>query len=131
MVEKNLLKMVLIPPVQFLSLEIFTFYNFLNGKWQAGGRFNTHTPVAQKVADEVVFRRFQSEEVEFFLNRTSLTPPSSDFCCASFGKYQFKPFQLSFFSGFLYQDLFWVSWFYSFFERMRLKRKKMMFSHSL
>ena len=32
-------------------------------------------PVAQKIADEVVFRRFQGEEVEFFLNRTSLTPP--------------------------------------------------------
>ena len=30
-------------------------------------------PVAQKVADEVVFRRFQGEQVEFFLNRISLT----------------------------------------------------------
>ena len=28
--------------------------------------FNPHTPVAQKVADEVVFRRFQGEGVEFF-----------------------------------------------------------------
>ena len=36
---------------------------------------NPHTPVAQKVADERVFRRFQGEGVEFFLNRTSLTPP--------------------------------------------------------
>ena len=27
--------------------------------------FNPHTPVAQKVADEVVFRRFQGEGVEF------------------------------------------------------------------
>ena len=33
---------------------------------------NPHTPVAQKDADEVVFRRFQGEGVEFFLNRTSL-----------------------------------------------------------
>ena len=40
-------------------------------------RVNPHTPVMQKVADEVVFRRFQGEGVEFFLNRTSLTP--SDF----------------------------------------------------
>ena len=32
-------------------------------------------PVAQKIADEVIFRRFQGERVEFFLNRTSLTPP--------------------------------------------------------
>ena len=29
---------------------------------------NPHTPVAQKVADEVVFRRFQGEKVEFFFN---------------------------------------------------------------
>ena len=27
---------------------------------------NPHTPVAQKVVDEVVFRRFQGEGVEFF-----------------------------------------------------------------
>ena len=35
---------------------------------------NPQEPVAQKTADEVVFRRFQGEGVEFFLNRTSLTP---------------------------------------------------------
>ena len=29
--------------------------------------FNPHTPVAQKVADELVFRRFQGEGVEFVL----------------------------------------------------------------
>ena len=34
-----------------------------------------HMPVAQKVADELVFRRLQGEGVEFVLNRTSLTPP--------------------------------------------------------
>ena len=34
--------------------------------------------VAQKVPDEVVFRRFQSEGVEFFLNRSSLTPQIFD-----------------------------------------------------
>ena len=37
--------------------------------------FNPQAPVAQKNADVVVFRRFQGEGVEFFLNRTSLTPP--------------------------------------------------------
>ena len=66
--------------------------------------FNPHTPVAQKVAYEVVFRRFQGEGVEFFLNRTSLTP--SNFGCASFGKYQLKPSQLSFFSGFYTKIMF-------------------------
>ena len=38
---------------------------------------NPHTPVAQKVVDKVVFRRFQGEGVKFFLNRTSLTPSDS------------------------------------------------------
>ena len=28
--------------------------------------FNPHTPVAQRVADKVIIRRFQGEEVEFF-----------------------------------------------------------------
>ena len=27
---------------------------------------NPHTPVAQEIADEVLFRRFQGEGVEFF-----------------------------------------------------------------
>ena len=36
--------------------------------------FNPHAPVTQKIADEMVFRRFQGEGVEFLLNRTSLTP---------------------------------------------------------
>ena len=30
---------------------------------------NLHTPVAQKVVDEVIFRGFQGEGVEFFKNR--------------------------------------------------------------
>ena len=34
---------------------------------------NPKAPVAQKIADEVDFRRFQGEGVEFFFNRTSLT----------------------------------------------------------
>ena len=37
---------------------------------------NPQAPVAQIIADEVVFRHFQGEGVEFFY-RTSLTP--SDF----------------------------------------------------
>ena len=52
----------------------------------------------------MVFRR--SKVKESFFNLPSLTPPTplTDFWCASLGKYQFKPFQLSFFSGFPYQD---------------------------
>ena len=45
-------------------------------------------------------------------------------------KYQFKPFQILFFSGFYIKIMFWVRWFYSLFERMRLKRKRTMFIHT-
>ena len=38
------------------------------------GQVNPQTPVAQKIADEVVFRRSKVKESSFFLNRTSLTP---------------------------------------------------------
>ena len=55
-------------------------------------RDNPYTPVAQKLADEIVFRRSQDEGVEFFL--IGPHEPFSDFCRASFGKYQFKPFNL-------------------------------------
>ena len=37
-------------------------------------RYNPHTSVTLKVADKVVFRRFQGKGLEFFFNRTSLTP---------------------------------------------------------
>ena len=36
-------------------------------------KINPQVPVAQKTADEVVYRRFQGEGVEFFFNRSSLT----------------------------------------------------------
>ena len=56
---------------------------------------------------------------------TDLTDPTSDFWCASFGKYQFVPFQLSFNSRFYINIIFWLRWFYSLFEQLRLKRKKL------
>ena len=37
-------------------------------------KFNPHMPVSQEVSDEVVFRRFQGEGVEFFL-KLDLTDP--------------------------------------------------------
>ena len=40
---------------------------------------NPHTPVAQKIADEMVFDVSKVKESSFFLIRTSLTPPPSDF----------------------------------------------------
>ena len=50
-----------------LTLDNFLFKNITK-------YFNPQAPVTQKVVDEVVFRRFQGEGVEFFFNRTSLTP---------------------------------------------------------
>ena len=41
-----------------------------------------------------------------------------------------KPFKISFFSGFYIKIMFWVRWFYSLFERMRLKRKRTIFIHT-
>ena len=38
---------------------------------------NPQAPVAQKIADVMVFRRFQGERVEFF--KSDLTDPPSDF----------------------------------------------------
>ena len=52
----------------------------MKGPLSKGEKFllDPHTPVAQKDADEVVFRRFQGEEVEFFF-KSDLTEPQSDF----------------------------------------------------
>ena len=90
--------------------------------------FRPQAPVAQKIADEVGFRHFQGEGVEFF-QIGPLWPPS-DFWCASFEKYQFKPFQLSFSVGFYVKIMFWVRWFYSLFEWMTLEKKRTMFIHT-
>ena len=79
----------------------------LNGAYQYCLLFNPHTPVAQKVADEVLFDVSKVKESSF-VNRTSLNPhphPTQIFDAYLFKKYQFKPFQLSFFNDFLYQDL--------------------------
>ena len=112
-------------PLRFESLlieDLSSFQEVFEPCSSYQSNLHPHAPVMQEIADDVVFWRFKGEKASFFLNRTSLTP--SDFWCASFGKYQFKPFQLSFFSGFYIKIMFWVRWFYSLFERMRLKRKK-------
>ena len=49
-------------------------------------------PLRRKLRMRWFFDVSKVKESRFF-NRTSLTPPS-DFCCASFGKYRFQPFQL-------------------------------------
>ena len=67
-------------------------------------QINPQAPVAQKIADKVVFRRFQGEGVEFFVNRTSLIPVRS--LMRSFGKYRFKPLLIHFSVGFISRACF-------------------------
>ena len=71
---------------------------------------NPQAPVAQKVADELVFRRFQGDKVEFFL----IWP-------------HWPPFRLLMRIFWNITIMFWVRWFYSLFERKRLKRKNYFF----
>ena len=47
-------------------------------KYETKYTFNPQAPGAQKIADEVVFRRFQGEGVKFFCD-SDLTDPLSDF----------------------------------------------------
>ena len=61
----------------------------------------------------MVFRRFQGEGVEFF--KSDLTDLPSDFWCASFGKYRFEPFQITFSTEFYIKIMFWLRWFCSLF----------------
>ena len=75
------------------------------------------------------FSTFQRWRSRVFF-RSDLTDPQSDFWCASFGKYRFKPFQILFYSGFYIKIIFLVRWFYSLFEGMRSKRKRTMFIHT-
>ena len=64
---------------------------------------NPYTPVAQQVADEVVFTsRFQGEGVEFFFNRTSLT--SLRFLMSIFWKIPIWAFPAFILLWVLYQD---------------------------
>ena len=66
--------------IRFFNFEVvaviceYRYLNFWNSRiwsfWAAkffNNFLNSHTPVARKIADEVVFRRFQGEGVEFSL----------------------------------------------------------------
>ena len=99
----------------FLNLRISRYRNFSRNQFF----LNLQAPIAQKIADEVIFRRFQGEGVEFFVNRTSLTPRFR-FFMRFFEKIPIKALPVLFFSGFYIKIIFWVRWFYNLFERMRL-----------
>ena len=50
----------------FLKNEFMRNINRLKTSYLSKFQIDPQAPVAQKIADEVVFRRFQGEEVEFF-----------------------------------------------------------------
>ena len=56
--------------------------------------FNPYTPVAQKVADEVVFQRFQGGGVEFF--QSDLTDPPQTFDAHLLENTNLTPFSFHF-----------------------------------
>ena len=62
---------------------------------------NPHTPVAQKVADELVFRRFQGEGVNFF---KSLAPPPLKLLMRIFWEIPIKALPAFIFQWVLYED---------------------------
>ena len=93
---------------QFLTFNLEVLINFV--RTSELRQLTLTRPLRRKLRMRWLFDLSKVKESSFFLNRTSLTPPS-DFCCASFRKYQFKSFQLSFYSGFNIKIMFWVRWF--------------------
>ena len=82
-------------------------------------------PLRRKLWMKCFFDVSNVKESNFFFIRTSLTFPPPKFLMRIFWKIPIQALPDFFFKWFLYQDLFWVRWFYSLFERMRLKRKKL------
>ena len=78
---KNLPRRALVPTLRIISsrdaVNISSSLKFSNPK-SSYLNFNPQAPVAQKIADEMVFRHFQGEGVELFL-KSDLTDPPSDF----------------------------------------------------
>ena len=63
--EYSMLKVFVMSIIVFI-IESALFFKSKTFKLFSGVSFNPHSPIAQKVADEMVFRRFQGEEVDFF-----------------------------------------------------------------
>ena len=61
-------------------------------------------PLRIKLRMRWFFGISKEKESRFF--KTDLNDPPSDFLCASFGNYRFKPFQISFFNGFYIKIMF-------------------------
>ena len=66
---------------------------------------NPHTPVTQKIADEVVFRRFEGEGVEFFF-KSDLTDPPQIFDAHLLKNTNLSPSSLHFSVDFILRSCF-------------------------
>ena len=85
---------------------------------------NPQAPVAQKIADKVVFRRFQGEGVEFF--KSDLTDPPQIFDAHLMENTNLHP---SLFSGFLYQDRVLSQMVLKFIRTNEIEEKNDVYSH--
>ena len=70
----------------------------------SGLRVNPQAPVAQKIADEVVFRRFQGEGFDFF--KSDLTDPLQIFDAHFLENTNFSPSRFHFSVGFISRSCF-------------------------
>ena len=68
-------------------------------------KFNPQAPVAQKISDELVFRRFQGEGVEFFF-KSDLTDPPQIFDAHLLENTDLSPSQYHFSVGFISRSFF-------------------------
>ena len=66
---------------------------------------NPQAPVAQKIADEVVFRRFEGEGVEFFF-KSDLTDPPQIFYAHLLENTNLSPSRFHFPVGFIARSCF-------------------------
>ena len=97
-----------------LSWSFFTYENAESAVWgllvfPVRLIFQVYTltrrrPLRRKLRMRWFFDISRVKESSFF--KSDLTDPPSDFWCASFGKYQFKPFQISFSVGFISRSCF-------------------------
>ena len=85
---------------------IIRFRSNLNQFYFKPNFLTLRRPLRKKLRMRWFFDVSKVKESSFL--KSDITDPPSDFWCASFDKYRFKPFQISFFSGVYIKIMFWV-----------------------
>ena len=85
--------------------------NYYKTHLQIYYEFNPHMPVAQKVAYEEFFRRFQGEGVEFFFFKSDLTDTPKNFDAHLLENTNLSPSSFHFSVGFYTKVMFSARWF--------------------